>query len=185
MTLPIIFISSSDDEMDTVMALNMGGDDFVSKPFSLTILDAKISAFLRRAYQFTSDNYQLEHFSLSRDGILSNGDDHITLSPTENKILAILFEHQNQVVPKEELLEKLWENESFIDQNTLSVNITRLRKKTQPLGFDRIHTVRSWLPSKMIRQFFKEYSVWYLTYILFKYIIHCYFCLISPAISLL
>lgn len=139
MTLPIIFISSSDDEMDTVMALNMGGDDFVSKPFSLTILDAKISAFLRRAYQFTSDNYQLEHFSLSRDGILSNGDDHITLSPTENKILAILFEHQNQVVPKEELLEKLWENESFIDQNTLSVNITRLRKKTQPLGFDRIH----------------------------------------------
>lgn len=142
MTLPIIFISSSDDEMDTVMALNMGGDDFVSKPFSLTILDAKISAFLRRAYQFTSDNYQLDQFSLSRDGILSNGDDHITLSPTENKILAVLFEHQNQVVPKEDLLEKLWENESFIDQNTLSVNITRLRKKTQPLGFDRIHTVR-------------------------------------------
>lgn len=128
--------------MDTVMALNMGGDDFVSKPLSLTILDAKISAFFRRAYQFTSDNYQLEQFSLSRDGILSNGDDHITLSPTENKILAILFKHQNQVVPKEELLEKLWENESFIDQNTLSVNITRLRKKTQPLGFDRIHTVR-------------------------------------------
>ena len=63
MTLPIIFISSSDDEMDTVMALNMGGDDFISKPFSLAILDAKISAFLRRAYQFTSDSYQLDEFS--------------------------------------------------------------------------------------------------------------------------
>lgn len=140
MTLPIIFISSSDDEMDTVMALNMGGDDFVSKPFSNDFRCQNFS-FLRRAYQFTSDNYQLEHFSLSRDGILSNGDDHITLSPTENKILAILFEHQNQVVPKRNY-SKLWENESFIDQNTLSVNITRLRKKTQPLGFDRIHTVR-------------------------------------------
>ena len=126
MTLPIIFISSSDDEMDTVMALNMGGDDFISKPFSLAILDAKISAFLRRAYQFTSDSYQLDEFSLSREGILSNGSKQINLSPTENKIL----------------LEKLWENESFIDQNTLSVNMTRLRKKVQPLGFDRIHTVR-------------------------------------------
>ena len=92
MTLPIIFISSSDDEMDTVMALNMGGDDFVSKPFSLTILDAKISAFLRRAYQFTSDTYQLGAFSLSRDGVLSNGTEQISLSPTENKILSILFE---------------------------------------------------------------------------------------------
>ena len=142
MTLPIIFISSSDDEMDTVMALNMGGDDFVSKPFSLTILDAKISAFLRRAYQFTSDTYQLGAFSLSRDGVLSNGKEQISLSPTENKILSILFEHQNQVVTKEELLEKLWENDSFIDQNTLSVNMARLRKKITPLGFNAIHTVR-------------------------------------------
>lgn len=142
MTLPIIFISSSDDEMDTVMALNMGGDDFVSKPFSLTILDAKISAFLRRAYQFTSDTYQLGAFSLSRDGVLSNGIEQISLSPTENKILSILFEHQNQVVTKEELLEKLWENDSFIDQNTLSVNMARLRKKITPLGFNAIHTVR-------------------------------------------
>lgn len=141
MTLPIIFISSSDDEMDTVMALNMGGDDFVSKPFSLTVLDAKISAFLRRAYHFTA-NYQLDGFKLSRDGVLSNGEDGISLSPTENKILTLLFERQHQVVTKEELLEKLWENENFIDQNALHVNITRLRKKTQALGFDRIHTVR-------------------------------------------
>ena len=142
LSVPIIFISSSSDEMDMVMALNMGGDDFVSKPFSLTILDAKISAFLRRAYQFTSDTYQLGAFSLSRDGVLSNGTEQISLSPTENKILSILFEHQNQVVTKEELLEKLWENDSFIDQNTLSVNMARLRKKITPLGFNAIHTVR-------------------------------------------
>ena len=141
-TVPILFISSSDDEMDTVMALDMGGDDFISKPFSLTILDAKIAAFLRRSQQFTTDDFQLDEFTLNRDGVLSNGHEQVTLSPTENKILTILFTHQDQVVSKEELLEKLWEDENFIDQNTLSVNITRLRKKIIPLGFDRVHTVR-------------------------------------------
>ena len=142
LTTPIIFISSSDDEMDAVMALNMGGDDFISKPFSLTLLDAKIAAILRRTQQFSQDDFQLDQFSLSRDGVLSNGQDQIALTPTENKILTILFAHQNQVVSKEELLERLWEDESFIDQNTLSVNMTRLRKKVLPLGFDRVHTVR-------------------------------------------
>ena len=141
-TVPILFISSSDDEMDTVMALDMGGDDFISKPFSLTILDAKIAAFLRRSQKFTTDDFQLDEFTLNRDGVLSNGHEQVTLSPTENKILTILFTHQDQVVSKEELLEKLWEDENFIDQNTLSVNITRLRKKIIPLGFDRVHTVR-------------------------------------------
>ena len=142
LTAPIIFISSSDDEMDAVMALNMGGDDFISKPFSLTLLDAKISAFLRRSYQFSNNDFQLDQFSLSREGILSNGQEQIALTPTENKILTVLFVHKNQVVSKEELLERLWENESFINQNTLSVNMTRLRKKVMPIGFDRIHTVR-------------------------------------------
>ena len=141
-TVPILFISSSDDEMDTVMALDMGGDDFISKPFSLTILDAKIAAFLRRSQKFTTDDFQLDEFTLNRDGVLSNGYDQVSLSPTENKILTILFTHQDQVVSKEELLEKLWEDENFIDQNTLSVNITRLRRKIIPLGFDRVHTVR-------------------------------------------
>ncbi len=138
----VIFISSSDDEMDAVMALNMGGDDFISKPFSLPLLDAKIAAFLRRSHQFSQDDFQLDHFTLTRDGMLSNGSDQISLTPTENKILMVLFSHHNQVVSKEELLERLWENESFIDQNTLNVNMTRLRKKILPLGFDRIHTVR-------------------------------------------
>ena len=141
-TVPILFISSSNDEMDTVMALDMGGDDFISKPFSLTILDAKIAAFLRRSQKFTTDDFQLDEFTLNRDGVLSNGYDQVSLSPTENKILTILFTHQDQVVSKEELLEKLWEDENFIDQNTLSVDITRLRKKIIPLGFDRVHTVR-------------------------------------------
>ena len=103
-TVPIIFISSSNDEMDTVMALNMGGDDFVSKPFSLTILDAKIAAFLRRSQQFTSDDISLDQFKLHFDGTLSNGEDTVTLSPTEHKMLTILMTRNQEIVSKEEIL---------------------------------------------------------------------------------
>ncbi|MER0122925.1 response regulator transcription factor [Streptococcus sp. ZJ93] len=143
MTMPIIFISSSDDEMNAVMAMNMGGDDFIAKPFSLPLLDAKIAAFLRRIQQFTQVNHLvLEDYQLSMDGRFSYKDKHIQLSPTETKILSTLMQQQGQVVTKEKLLEQLWENEEFIDQNTLNVNMTRLRKKVSELGFDRIHTIR-------------------------------------------
>ncbi|HGI4440874.1 TPA: winged helix-turn-helix domain-containing protein [Streptococcus agalactiae] len=142
LTIPIIFISSSNDEMDMVMALNMGGDDFISKPFSLAVLDAKLTAILRRSQQFIQQELTFGGFTLTREGLLSSQDKEIILSPTENKILSILLMHPKQVVSKESLLEKLWENDSFIDQNTLNVNMTRLRKKIVPIGFDYIHTVR-------------------------------------------
>lgn len=143
MTMPIIFISSSDDEMNAVMAMNMGGDDFVSKPFSLGILDAKIGAFLRRVNQFSqSADLKIDEFQLTTDGRFSNGTDFVQLSLTETKILTALMKEEGQVVAKEALLEKLWENEEFIDQNTLNVNMTRLRKKVSEVGFERIHTVR-------------------------------------------
>lgn len=142
LTVPIIFISSSSDEMDAVMALNMGGDDFISKPFSLTILNAKISAFLRRAQQFTKSDLTFQDFTLMFDGNLVKGEEQIALSPTEHKILALLFSKQGQVVTKEEILTNLWENDQFIDQNTLNVNMTRLRKRVGELGMDNIHTVR-------------------------------------------
>ncbi|HFI0934192.1 TPA: DNA-binding response regulator [Streptococcus suis] len=143
MTMPIIFISSSDDEMNAVMAMNMGGDDFVAKPFSLTILDAKIAAFLRRVNQFSKTaDLQVDQFKLSPDGRFSDGQTSIQLSPTETKILTPLMQQVGQIVSKEVLLESLWENEEFIDQNTLNVNMTRLRKKVSEVGFDRIHTVR-------------------------------------------
>ena len=143
MTMPIIFISSSDDEMNAVMAMNMGGDDFVSKPFSLGILDAKIGAFLRRVNQFSkSTDLSIDQFQLSLDGRFSSELEQVQLSPTETKILTALLKRQGQIVSKEELLEKLWEIEEFIDQNTLNVNMTRLRKKVSEVGFERIHTVR-------------------------------------------
>ncbi|ALB15953.1 TPA: response regulator transcription factor [Streptococcus agalactiae] len=142
LTIPIIFISSSNDEMKMVMALNMGGDDFISKPFSLAVLDAKLTAILRRSQQFIQQELTFGGFTLTREGLLSSQDKEVILSPTENKILSILLMHPKQVVSKESLLEKLWENDSFIDQNTLNVNMTRLRKKIVPIGFDYIHTVR-------------------------------------------
>lgn len=142
LTIPIIFISSSNDEIDMVMALNMGGDDFISKPFSLAVLDAKLTAILRRSQQFIQQELTFGGFTLTREGLLSSQDKEVILSPTENKILSILLMHPKQVVSKESLLEKLWENDSFIDQNTLNVNMTRLRKKIVPIGFDYIHTVR-------------------------------------------
>ncbi|HFH8071222.1 TPA: DNA-binding response regulator, partial [Streptococcus agalactiae] len=117
-------------------------DDFISKPFSLAVLDAKLTAILRRSQQFIQQELTFGGFTLTREGLLSSQDKEVILSPTENKILSILLMHPKQVVSKESLLEKLWENDSFIDQNTLNVNMTRLRKKIVPIGFDYIHTVR-------------------------------------------
>lgn len=143
MTVPIIFISSSNDDMDAVMALNMGGDDFISKPFSLSILEAKISAFLRRSKQFSKDELSFAGYELLADGsLISEQHGSVDLSPTEAKILRILMTHDQQVIAKEDFLEKLWQDDSFIDHNTLSVNITRLRKKLKTIGFNHLHTAR-------------------------------------------
>ncbi|MGT2721279.1 response regulator transcription factor [Streptococcus porcinus] len=142
LTTPIIFISSSNDEMDAVMALNMGGDDYITKPFSLTILDAKITAFLRRVNQFATDSLSYKGYQLHFDGSLTKNDWKIFLSPTEHKILSLLLTNQETIVSKEKLLKALWESDQFIDQNTLNVNMTRLRKKLTDIDFNYIHTVR-------------------------------------------
>ncbi|SUO89735.1 response regulator transcription factor [Streptococcus uberis] len=140
--VPIIFISSSTDEMDTVMSLNMGGDDFITKPFSLTILDAKIAAFLRRSKEFSSDHLEFENYSLHFDGTFTNGKEKLQLSPTEHKLFALLLKRREKIVTKEELLMTLWDSDQYIDHNTLNVNMARLRKKLVEIGFESIHTVR-------------------------------------------
>lgn len=142
MTVPIIFISSKDDEVSAVTAMTTGADDFISKPFSLAVLEAKLAAVLRRVQQFDNGHRQFEGFTLSLDGLLTSATGQIQLSPTETKLLALLFEKAHQTVTKEALLDKLWEGGDFIDQNTLSVNMTRLRKKLRDVDFDRIVTVR-------------------------------------------
>jgi len=139
--VPIIFISSANDEMNQVMALSMGADDFVAKPFNLAVLNAKVQALLRRSYNFSASELTFARYRLV-DSQLISGEAKIDLTGTETKILQTLFEHGTTVVPKDVLLAKLWENDDFIDANTLHVNMARLRKKVAVINFDKIHTVR-------------------------------------------
>lgn len=144
--VPIIFISSANDNMNMVMAMNMGADDFVVKPFDLAVLVAKIQALLRRSYQFGQSHqvifssYQL----LSQENKVVGSEGSVDLTPNESKLLLLLFQTAGRIVTREEMMEKLWESDEFIDSNTLSVNMTRLRKKLGPIGLDkRIQTVKN------------------------------------------
>lgn len=137
--VPIIFISSADDKMNIVMAMDMGGDDFVSKPFDLTVLTAKINALLWRSYSFNTSLNILEHngviLNLS-DAIISNGDKNIELTKNEFKIMQLLMENAGEMVKRDTIMINLWDSDSFIDDNTLTVNLTRIRKKLSQIGVD-------------------------------------------------
>lgn len=135
--VPIIFISSASDNMNIVMAMNMGGDDFIAKPFDLNVLTAKLQALLRRTYDFAGQTSLIEH----KGAILNTSDSTLTfkgikieLSKNENKILQVLLENKGRVVSRDTIMTRLWETDSFIDDNTLTVNMTRLRKKLQESG---------------------------------------------------
>lgn len=137
--VPIIFISSASDNMNIVMAMNMGGDDFIAKPFDHSVLIAKVQALLRRTYDFGVGRTILEH----RGAILNTGDNTITykgerieLSKNEYRILLALMEAKGKVVSREKLMERLWETDAFVDENTLTVNVGRLRKKLDNAGLE-------------------------------------------------
>lgn len=140
-TTPILFLSSADDEMNQVMAMNMGADDYVTKPFSVELLKAKINALLRRTYNFSQTKLTFNGFILEGTE-LKKEQDKADLTPTEAKLLRTLFEQPNQTVSKDVLLAKLWESDDYIDANALQVNIARMRKKLNTIGFDYIGTVR-------------------------------------------
>lgn len=139
--LPIVFISSASDEMNAVMAMNMGADDFVSKPFSVEVLVAKINALLRRT-KGQVNHLSFEQFTLDLDGNFSDGQEKVCLTKTEMIILKALLEQAGHIVDKHDLLKKIWEGDDYIDDNTLNVNMSRLRKKLLQVNFDHIHTVR-------------------------------------------
>lgn len=137
--VPILFISSASDNMNMVMAMNMGADDFIAKPFDQNVLMAKIRALLRRAYDFGAAVPILEHC-----GVLLNlneqsftyRNEKISLSKNEFRILRLLMEHKGEVVRRETIMADLWESESFVDENTLSVNVNRLRKRLAAVGLE-------------------------------------------------
>ena len=136
-SVPIIFLSSASDNMNIVMAMNMGGDDFIAKPFDLSVLIAKMQALLRRAYDFAPAAPEPEHRGAKLDTgaqALMYGSEKIPLSKNEYRILFSLMEAGGKVVSREKLMEKLWETDSFVDENTLTVNVNRLRKKLDAAG---------------------------------------------------
>ena len=137
--VPVIFISSASDSLNIVMAMNMGGDDFIAKPFDMSVLVAKIQAMLRRTYDFalTDRTLSIRGASLPEDsGRLEYGGKTVELSKNEYRILYLLMSSAGRTVSRERLMEALWQTDSFIDENTLTVNVNRLRKKLQAAGLD-------------------------------------------------
>ena len=143
--VPIIFISSASDDMNIVMAMNIGADDFIEKTFKLVVLKAKIEALLRRVYNFNSSNslivYKEVIFDINKDEIKYK-DNIATLTKNESKILTILLENREKIVSREEIITALWQSDNFIDENTLSVNINRLRAKLKSIGIDEFITTK-------------------------------------------
>lgn len=144
--VPIIFLSSAKDQMNQVKALNMGADEFIEKPFELTILLAKIQALLRRSYKYGQQlSYSFgEYQFVPAINQIQSTNDHLPLTPNESRILSVLFATRGQIVPREQIIETLWQSDDFIDNNTLAVNLTRLRKKLKDFGIDSlIQTVKN------------------------------------------
>ncbi len=146
--VPIIFISSASDNINIVMAVNMGGDDFIAKPFDLDVLTAKVQALLRRAYDFTAPTKLLE----SGGAVLCISDATLTfdgqkteLTKNEFKMLQILFENKGHIVTRDEIMTRLWESDSFVDENTLTVNVARLRRKLEAAGLPDYITTKKGL----------------------------------------
>lgn len=135
--VPILFLSSAADNMNQIMAMNMGGDDFIAKPFDYDVLIAKMQALLRRAYDFAGHMPVLEcrdAFLHLEKNTLTYGDAVITLTKNEHRILSLLMENKDSIVSRERLMDALWESDCYVDDNTLSVNVNRLRKKLEANG---------------------------------------------------
>ena len=135
--VPVVFLSSASDNMNIVIAMNMGGDDFIAKPFDRSVLAAKIQAILRRTYDFAANAELVAHRGAvlnTADATLTYQGQRIDLTKNDYKILKMLLENKGKTVSREALMTRLWETDSFVDENTLTVNITRLRKKLEKAG---------------------------------------------------
>ena len=143
MKVPIIFISSRDNDMDIIMSINMGGDDYITKPFSPQVLVAKIQAILRRTYSYNndlkSDVIKFKDITLNIvEGKLYFKGENVDLTKNELKIINMLMSNQEKIVSREEIIEELWDTDEFISGNTLTVNVNRLRKKLKSIGLEDV-----------------------------------------------
>ena len=143
--VPIIFLSSASDNMNIVMAMSMGGDDFIAKPFDSGVLMAKLMAMLRRTYDFSTAVTVLSHreaFLNTGENSLSYHGEKIPLTKNEYRILFCLMENKGKVVSREKLMERLWETDAVVDENALTVNVGRLRKKLEAAGLESFITTK-------------------------------------------
>lgn len=137
--VPIVFISSTSDNMNIVLAITQGADDFIAKPFDLNVLTAKVQALLRRTYDFGGQTNLLENRGVIlniSDASLTYKGERLELSKNEFRIIHILFENKGKAVSRDVIMTKLWESDSYIDDNTLTVNVTRIRKKLSDIGLN-------------------------------------------------
>ena len=138
--VPIIFLSSRDHPTDMVMSMHLGADDFIQKPFHFDVLIAKIQATLRRVYNYNTERIELRTWRGAAIEYVKNtltlGSEAVLLTKNEMSILKVLVEHKNQIVTREELIRSLWDHEHFVSDNTLTVNVNRLRKKLESIGLD-------------------------------------------------
>ena len=135
--VPVVFISSASDNMNIVMAMNMGGDDFIPKPVDLQVMTAKIQAVLRRTYDMAGKGPVLEHRGAVlnlNSTVLTYQGERIELTKNEFRILQTLMENKGKVVSRDTLMTRLWQMDSYVEENTLTVNVTRLRKKLEGAG---------------------------------------------------
>lgn len=143
--VPVIFISSAADNMNIVMAVSMGGDDFIAKPFDLSVLTAKVQAMLRRTYDFSGTSNLIEHrgaiLNISDATLIYEGN-IVDLTKNEYRILQALMENRGRAVSRDMLMKRLWETDSFVDENTLTVNVARLRKKLDNAGLTGFITTK-------------------------------------------
>ena len=134
---PILFLTSASDNVNVVMAMQLGGDDLLAKPFDLQVLSAKVQALLRRAYDFGPSSHLLSCGAAVlnvSDGTLDAHGQRVELTRNECRILQLLLEHKGEIVSRDALMTRLWETDSFVDENTLTVNIARLRRKLEAAG---------------------------------------------------
>lgn len=145
--VPIVFLSSASDNLNIVTAMTLGADDFIAKPFDLTVLHAKLLALLRRAYDFSGTPALTARGATLRasDASLVFEGSRLPLSRNEYGILQTLLERRGQIVSREALMERLWATDSFVDENTLSVNVNRLRKKLDAFGLSGLIETRKGL----------------------------------------
>ncbi|MET1248038.1 response regulator transcription factor [Sporolactobacillus sp. STCC-11] len=144
--VPIIFISSRDTVMDKIMSMNMGGDDFITKPINLDVLTAKINALLRRTYSYMENSLQVLEYHGAilqlTENVLMYRDQSIELTKNEFRMMHTFMKHAGSIISRDQIMRDLWENESFVDDNTLTVNMVRLRKKLDALG------MKEWIKTK-------------------------------------